>query len=304
MIGLIALTLLPLVLLMGALAAAFITVAPALPPGDQLLYLSYPDANGRTALYIYDFRHDFTVMLRDDLVGSTLDAAWSPDGSTIAYSNTRPGEAERSIYLLDMRTGGSTEITTQSGDFNTLSWSPDGTQLAYAAKIDGQSFAVYVHDLATGARREVFGTPDNNADPVWSPDGETLLITSSEVFSIQHEIYKLRLVDGTVQQLFTRDAKDVVTLDWSPDSQRMVYAAAPQGRNYNLYIADPDGRNTRRLTDLASASFEPSWSPDGNRIAFASNHNGVFQIYVLDLAADALVSVSGPGNYRSPDWRP
>lgn len=304
MIGLIVLALLPLVLLTGVLAAVFVALAPALPQSDQLLYLSYPETNGRAALYIYDFRHDFTVMVRDDLVGNTLDAAWSPDGSTIAYSNMRPDEAERGIYLLDMRTGKSTEITARPGDFNTLSWSPDGTQLAYAAQVDGKPFSVYVHDLATGTRREVFATPDNNANPVWSPNGAMLLITSSEVFSIEHEIHKLRLVDGTVQQLFARYDKDVVSLDWSPDSQRIVYAAAPRQRSYNLYMADPDGRNARSLTDLASASVEPDWSPDGSRIAFSSNHSGVFQIYVLDLETGTIQPVSGPGNYRNPDWRP
>ena len=47
-------------------------------------------------------------------------------------------------------------------------------------------------------------------------------------------------------------------------------------------MMDADGKNQRRLTKNRHADLSPSWSPDGERIAFASDRNGNFKIYVMD----------------------
>jgi len=44
---------------------------------------------------------------------------------------------------------------------------------------------------------------------------------------------------------------------------------------------DSDGNNVFRLTDNPASDKEPAWSPDGNRIAFSTDRNGSFDIYVM-----------------------
>ena len=45
---------------------------------------------------------------------------------------------------------------------------------------------------------------------------------------------------------------------------------------------DSDGNNPRRLTDSAAADWTPSWSPAGRQIAFVSERDGNWEIYVMD----------------------
>ena len=45
---------------------------------------------------------------------------------------------------------------------------------------------------------------------------------------------------------------------------------------------DADGSNQRRLTNNPASDFKSSWSPDGKRIAFASDRDGDMEIYVMD----------------------
>lgn len=55
--------------------------------------------------------------------------------------------------------------------------------------------------------------------------------------------------------------------------------------NYDIYSVDPDGSNESQLTTDPSTDFTPTFSPDGSKIAFASDRDGasgVYQIYVMN----------------------
>jgi dipeptidyl aminopeptidase/acylaminoacyl peptidase len=57
--------------------------------------------------------------------------------------------------------------------------------------------------------------------------------------------------------------------------------------NEEVYVMNPDGSGPVNLTNNPAIDLKPAWSPDGKRIAFASNRDGgdfnSFEIYVMDL---------------------
>lgn len=71
---------------------------------------------------------------------------------------------------------------------------------------------------------------------------------------------------------------------YSPDRTRMLFASDRFGSgNFDIFVADADGRNPVRLTTDPSVDQQPAWSADGNHIVFVSGRSGVRQLYVMNL---------------------
>jgi len=82
----------------------------------------------------------------------------------------------------------------------------------------------------------------------------------------------------------------------------LTYAADHDGQN-DLYIMDVDRGLIGSLTQGFGNSYTPAWSPDGERLAFASNRSGTMQIYMLD-AGSLRQLTDEPGSNTFPTWSP
>ena len=79
------------------------------------------------------------------------------------------------------------------------------------------------------------------------------------------------------------DSATSVQARYSPDLTRIVYCSDRGGAgNYDIWVADADGGNQRRLTTEPALDNAPAWTPDGRRIVFTSARSGRNQIYVMN----------------------
>ena len=92
-------------------------------------------------------------------------------------------------------------------------------------------------------------------------------------------------------------------------SGRIVFQSTRPGGNPELLVMDPDGHNVQTLLGGPASYQSPRFSPSGSRIAFSSNRDGNFAIYVMNrdgtgLARVTGTSVSGTVDDDSPSWSP
>ena len=98
------------------------------------------------------------------------------------------------------------------------------------------------------------------------------------------------------------------------DAQGQIAFVSRRDGNAEIYVMDADGGNQRRLTNNRHDDWEPSWSPDGKRIVFASDRDehpdrvpGWFtsEIYVMDAdGSNQLNLTNNPDDDRDPAWSP
>jgi len=109
-------------------------------------------------------------------------------------------------------------------------------------------------------------------------------------------------------QLTYNTAKDSLP-EWSPDGEKIAYASTRDG-NWEIYVMDVEqalhaanGIILQRLTNHESDDLSPVWSPDGTRIAFASERDGDWDIYVMDADGSNLYQLTNsPGIETKPSW--
>ena len=106
----------------------------------------------------------------------------------------------------------------------------------------------------------------------------------------------------------------VTTLIIGVDAQAQIAFSSKRDGNYEIYVMDINGNNQRRLTNNRHGDWDPSWSPDGKRIVFASERDGHVQvkqgwptseIYVMDADGGNLLNLTNnPHDDREPSWSP
>ena len=91
----------------------------------------------------------------------------------------------------------------------------------------------------------------------------------------------------------------------SANTGQIVFTFLRDG-NAEIYVMDADGGNQENLTNHLAYDGGPDWSPDGTKIAFASNRDGgPFQIHVMDADGKNMSRLTdGPGEKVHPDWSP
>jgi len=98
---------------------------------------------------------------------------------------------------------------------------------------------------------------------------------------------------------------------WSSDGSKLVFANfAPNASRlsgFNSYadvvVMNIDGTGRTRLTDHYGSVSGPAWSPDGSKIAFASDRSGQSEVYVMNADGSGLVQVTTTGG-QAPAWSP
>ena len=236
----------------------------------------------------------------------------------IVFVSKRDGNPE--IYLMDINGKNQRNLTNNRHEDWHPSWAPDGKRIAFISDRDGHpdrvpgwfTSEIYVMDADGGNQQNLTNNPADDRYPSWSPNGKQIAFVSDR--DGNSEIYVMD-ADGRNLQRLTENPNEDGYPSWSPDGERIVFTSQREGHvedkfgiTDEIYVMDTDGGNQQRLTENRNNDWDPVWSPDGKRIAFAADRKGdfvKFDIYVMDADGGNQQKLT---NHRawdsSPSWSP
>jgi dipeptidyl aminopeptidase/acylaminoacyl peptidase len=97
-----------------------------------------------------------------------------------------------------------------------------------------------------------------------------------------------------------------IDASYSPDRTRMVFSADRYGSgNYDIFVADADGRNGVRVTTDPAMDLQPVWSSDGQHLLFVSARGGTRQLYLMRPDGTEVRQLTSlPGGADEPAFSP
>jgi Tol biopolymer transport system component len=271
----------------------------------------------------------FTNLRQLTFGGENAEAYWSADGQYITFQSTRDGRTCDQQYV--MRADGSDVTKISAGGKTTCGYFYNGDSRVFFAATHhadtacpprpdpsaGYVWPLDPYDIYTVnpdgtdlQRLTNFGV--YTAEGILSPDGKKIVFTSLKDGDL--DIYTMN-VDGTDVKRLTNTRGYDGGPWWSPDGTKIVYRAhhptdSTELAQYDellaknmirpskveLFVMNADGSDNRQITQLGGANFGPTWTPDGSRIIFSSNHENPrsrdFNLYLVNLDGTGLVKLT------------
>jgi Tol biopolymer transport system component len=189
----------------------------------------------------------------------------------IAYASDRRGIPQ--IFLVEIDTGRTRQLTNIPEGACQPSWSPDGVFLLFISpcaknqeEYPGSALFMIEVDQLNPEPMPLPHIPGGDYDPDWSPDGKNIAFTSHQKAGYPR-IYIMDVEDQTMTLLsdkFSREKQPV----WSSDGKMIAYLTAPNGVN-EIWVMNADGSNKTRFTKSTDANnLYPDWSPGEDIILF------------------------------------
>jgi Tol biopolymer transport system component len=241
--------------------------------------------------------------------------SWSPDGRLLAYSQQDTTRHVLSIRTVFIPNGATRQLTTPPisilGDTDPA-FSPDDRWIVFVRRISDVVGDLYLMPAGGGEAKRITTLSTNIRGSAWMPDSHEIVFAAQTAGGFA--LRRIRIDDhGAASK--SRPVADIGGYGTypalvHPRGGSTTLAFARYIKNANIWRADNLTPNRKaefsRVAPSTRTDYDPSFSPDGSRIAFASDRSGYFEIWVCGKDGSnprQLTSFRGP-DVGSPRWSP
>jgi Tol biopolymer transport system component len=272
-------------MLFAGLAPLAAAVGRTLPGRGVLAYSTPTDPRTEWHIMLMDVRTRIAHRIGWYGWRIPLPMEWSPDGTRLAYATAaQPSD----IYIYDLNTGKTTNLTQSFAEDRYPTWSPDGARLLFFSNALGQ-FDIY--SIAPDGTDRIQLTSGEGILPAFSPDGTQILFSGST----KRNLFVMN-ADGSDVRRITQGPRMDRNVVWSPDGAWAAFIGfingTEQRNGHFVFMLD---MTCLRVSDCAAQPvlvwpgfrFQgmPQWSPDGRYLVFVAQtlQDDTDAIYLMDM---------------------
>lgn len=267
--------------------------------GERIVYVGVTSADQKEGnVYVRSTAGGRSSIQRTFGISAT-GPCFSPDGSSICFSGTFPGQEKSNICMINTNEGSAIQHLTesQSGIATAPVFSSDGERIFYTRGIPSTvttgnvpvttwTYSIWSMNKNTSITTQYV----EGSSPEFVP-GEKMLFTKSNTKTNQGEIWMIDLKSGQETLILRDNMRGFSTPKISPDGKKILCVGSttgskPSDSNLNIFSVNIDGTGFQQLTFHPGNDNSPCWAPNGTSIYFLSqrgNEKGSYNIWSIDV---------------------
>jgi hypothetical protein len=237
----------------------------------------------------------------------------------IVFSRPLP-DGSQHLFAVQPGVVGERLITSGGGIYADPSVAPDGRAIAVVFSNSGLAGTNADGVIATltmdgGPPTWITDPLPRVGDPAWSPDGTQIAFAGIENGNPPSSVFVMNADGSNLRRVVGIDGIELSAPDWSPNGQKLVFVGLAEATSEaepkysDLFTVGVDGSGLRNLTESPTINEStPSWSPDGDLIAYRRNDGGTSNsIQLIDTSgrpAGTFFDGADASEIGELDWSP
>ena len=245
------------------------------PDGKFLAAANLDLSNDKAGIFLINPANgEKTPITKPENPAIDLSPRFSSDGKSLAFIRYF-SSFRREIFVIPAGGGEARQITFDDARIYGLDWSKDNQKLYFTSFRQTGQLGLWQVPISEKSEPTLIPTGSKNLESLTvSPDGRTIAYVEE---TADENIWELA---GQTKRPLIRSIRADHSQQFSPDGSQIVFASDRTG-NYEIWLADADGRNQRQLTDSKESAGSPRFSPNGNFIAYDAQSSGSSDIYIV-----------------------
>jgi len=229
---------------------------PRFSPDGQKMFFTRKYSNGLYRSFIMNIDgsnvQEIPMLPNMNVIASD----WSPDMQKIVVRAGFP--TSDNIYVYDMNTNQSTQLTFENSNKAIASWSPEGNWIAYQSNETGIYRNYLIHPDGSNKHLIIPSSGLEEKRPQFSLDGNKILFAARDN-SLAWDLFIVNLEGTNLHRLTNTPGVNETHQCWSPDGTKILFAKNDGTSGWGLYTMHPNSPGIEQILDTPNNEDYPHW---------------------------------------------